>query len=137
MYESPSAPLEWWQARTAVRACQEPFPIGLDLVGYPLLYLLVAAIVSVSVARLDPQSPAYQAAGDESPGYQDERGNYGEGFVGDYGNEFVGDYGNEFVGDYGDGLVGDYSEENACQNHPELEQCMNQVIEIARAQSEQ
>ncbi|RSL77683.1 hypothetical protein CDV31_017315 [Fusarium ambrosium] len=69
-----------------------------------------------TVARLDPQSPAYQAAGDESPGYQDERNNYGEGFV----------------GDYGDGLVGDYSEENACQNHPELEQCMNQVIEIAR-----
>ncbi|RSL75315.1 hypothetical protein CEP52_017861, partial [Fusarium oligoseptatum] len=25
-----------------------------------------------TVARLDPQSPAYQAAGDESPGYQDE-----------------------------------------------------------------
>ncbi|RTE67935.1 hypothetical protein BHE90_017690 [Fusarium euwallaceae] len=90
MYESLSAPLEWRQARTAVRACQEPFPIGLDLVGYPLLHL----------------------------------GNYGEGFVGDY-------------GDYGDGLVGDYSEENACQNHPELEQCMNQVIEIARVQSEQ
>ncbi|RMI96871.1 hypothetical protein CDV36_016277 [Fusarium kuroshium] len=53
-------------------------------------------------------SPAYQPAGDEGPGYQDERGNYGDGFVGDYG------------------------EENACQNHPELEQRMNQIIEIAR-----
>ncbi|KAJ3453460.1 hypothetical protein MRS44_017707 [Fusarium solani] len=68
-------------------------------------------------------------AGDESPGYQDERGNYGEGFVGNYGDDFV--------GDYGDGFVGDYGEENACQNHPELEQRMNQIIEIARVQSKQ
>ncbi|KAI8648782.1 hypothetical protein NCS55_01486800 [Fusarium keratoplasticum] len=68
-----------------------------------------------TVARLDPQSPAYQPAGDEGPGYQDER----------------------FVGNYGDGFVGDYGEENACQNHPELEQRMNQIIEIARVQSKQ
>ncbi|RSL43721.1 hypothetical protein CEP54_014970 [Fusarium duplospermum] len=80
-----------------------------------------------TVARLDPQSPAYQPAGDEGPGYQDERGNYGEGFVGNYGDDFVGDYGDGFVSDYGD-----YGEENACQNHPELEQCMSQIIEIAR-----
>ncbi|RSL40584.1 hypothetical protein CEP54_016082 [Fusarium duplospermum] len=72
--------------------------------------------LDTDIARLDPRSPAYQAAGDESPGYQDERGNYGEGFVGNYGDNFVGDYG----------------EENVCQNHPELEQRMHQIIEIAR-----
>ncbi|KAH8669226.1 hypothetical protein BGZ61DRAFT_460605 [Ilyonectria robusta] len=38
---------------------------------------------------------------------------------------------------YGEDFVGDYGEENACQNHPELEQRMNQILEIARVQSKQ